>query len=414
MTMKTKLLEGTRVLDLTIFLAGPLPSLILADLGAEVIKIEAIQRLDGFRAYGTPSLASEEAAYERSPLFNTGNRNKRGITLNLATPDGVKLFKQLAAKSDAVVTNFSPRVLPQFGLEFAVLREINPAIVLTSVSGFGQDGPWRDYVSFAAIGEALSGITSLCGYTNEGVVLNGVGVSDFYTGLMAAFGTLAAIREARETGRGRHVDVAQLEASVPFIADAFMEFSLNGRTRTATTNDDPARAPHGAFPARGDDAWVTISVGSDDQWRVLLDVMGTPQWARGEDFATPLKRHSNRARLNDLVAKWTATQDKEELSRELQRRGVPSAPVRTPAEHLHDPQLQATGFFQQVDHKYAGRHPYPSLPVRIDGAYPPINRVGPLLGEDNHYVFTKILGLDDSELARLEKAGVIGTRPASQ
>jgi crotonobetainyl-CoA:carnitine CoA-transferase CaiB-like acyl-CoA transferase len=192
-----------------------------------------------------------------------------------------------------------------------------------------------------------------------------------------------------------------------------MEFSLNGRTRTAATNDDPARAPHGAFPARGDDAWVTISVGSDDQWRVLLDVMGAPQWARGEDFATPLKRHSNRGRLNDLVAKWTATQDKEELSRELQRRGVPSAPVRTPAEHLHDPQLQATGFFQQVDHKYAGRHPYPSLPVRIDGAYPQIHRVGPLLGEDNHYVFTKILGLDDSELARLEKAGVIGTRPAS-
>jgi crotonobetainyl-CoA:carnitine CoA-transferase CaiB-like acyl-CoA transferase len=414
MTMKTKLLEGTRIIDLTIFLAGPLPSAIMADLGAEVIKVEAIQRLDGFRAYGTPSLAAEEAAYERSPLFNSANRNKRGITLNLATLDGVDLFKRLAAKSDAVVTNFSPRVLPQFGLQYRVLRECNPALVLTSVSGFGQDGPWRDYVSFAAIGEALSGITSLCGYTNEGLVLNGIGVSDFYTGLMAAFGTLAAIREARETGHGRHVDVAQLEASIPFIADAFMDFSLNGRCRTAATNHDPGRAPHGCFPARGEDAWITISVGSEAQWKALAEVMGAPQWAWEEPFTTPLGRYRNRQRLHDLVAKWTTAQDKEELGKELQRRGVPAAPVRTPAEQLKDPQLRATGFFQSVDHKYAGRHPYPSLPIRIDGFYPPIDRVGPLLGEDNHYVFTELLGMDEAELKRLENAGVIGNRPASQ
>ncbi len=412
--MTSRLLDGTRVIDLTIFLAGPLPAAILADLGAEVIKVEAIQRLDGFRAYGTPSLASAEAAYERSPLFNAANHNKRGITLNLATGDGVKLFKQLAARSDAVLTNFSPRVLPQFGLHYEALREVNPAIVLTSVSGFGQDGPWRDYVSFAAIGEALSGITSLGGYTNEGVVLNGVGVSDFYTGLMAAFGTLAALREARETGRGQHVDVAQLEASIPFIADAFMDFSLNGRSRAAATNYDPARAPHGCFPARGEDAWVTISVGSDEQWRALVEVMGQPQWAMDGEFTTALGRYRNRERLHELLAKWTATQDKEVLSRELQRRGIAAAPVRAPSEQLNDPQLQATGFFQQVDHKYAGRHPYPSLPIRIDGSYPKIDRVGPLLGEDNHYVFTHILGLDQGELERLEKAGVIGNHPAGQ
>ena len=135
--MTSGLLEGTRVLDLTIFLAGPLPTAILADFGAEVIKVEAIQRLDAFRAYGTPSLASVEAAYERSPLFNSANHNKRGITLNLAAPDGVRLLKQLAAKSDAVVTNFSPRVLPQLGLDYEALCKVNPAIVLTSVSGFG-------------------------------------------------------------------------------------------------------------------------------------------------------------------------------------------------------------------------------------------------------------------------------------
>jgi len=412
--MTSGLLEGTRVLDLTIFLAGPLPAAILADFGAEVIKVEAIQRLDGFRAYGTPSLAAVEAGYERSPLFNSANHNKRGITLNLAAPDGVRLLKQLAAKSDAVVTNFSPRVLPQLGLDYEVLCKVNPAIVLSSVSGFGQDGPWRDYVSFAAIGEAVSGITSLGGYTGEGVVLNGVGVSDFYTGLMAAFGTLVALREARSTGRGCHVDISQLEASIPFIADVFMDFSLNGRSRAAATNYDPARAPHGCFPARGEDAWVTISIGSDDQWRALVEVMGHPHWASGEEFSTPLGRYRNRERLNELIAKWTTTQDKDELGRELQLRGIPAAPVRAPAEQLDDPQLKATGFFQQVEHKYAGRHPYPSLPIRIDGSYPRINRVGPMLGEDNHYVFTQLLGLDQAELDRLEKAGIIGNRPVDQ
>jgi crotonobetainyl-CoA:carnitine CoA-transferase CaiB-like acyl-CoA transferase len=412
--MTNGLLKDTRVLDLTIFLAGPLPSAILADFGAEVIKVEAIQRLDGFRAYGTPSLASVEAAYERSPLFNSANHNKRGITLNLAAPDGVTLLKQLAAKSDAVVTNFSPRVLPQLGLDYEALCKVNPAIVLTSVSGFGQDGPWRDYVSFAAIGEAVSGITSLGGYTGEGVVLNGVGVSDFYAGLMAAFGTLVALREARSTGRGCHVDISQLEASIPFIADAFMDFSLNGRSRAAATNYDPARAPHGCFPARGEDAWVTISIGSDDQWRALVEMMGRPHWASGEEFSTPLGRYRNRERLNELVAKWTATHDTDELGRELQLRGIPAAPVRAPAEQLDDPQLKATGFFQQVDHKYAGRHPYASLPIRIDGSYPRINRVGPMLGEDNHYVFTQLLGLDQAEIDRLEKAGIIGNRPVDQ
>jgi crotonobetainyl-CoA:carnitine CoA-transferase CaiB-like acyl-CoA transferase len=412
--MTSKLLEGTRVIDLTIFLAGPMPSAILADLGAEVIKVEAIQRLDGFRAYGTPSLASADAAYERSPLFNAANHNKCGITLNLTTPDGVKLFKLLVVKSSAVVTNFSPRVLPQFGLEYRALSAINPAIVLTSVSGFGQDGPWRDYVSFAAIGEALSGITSLGGYSAQDLVLNGVGVSDFYTGLMAAFGTLTALREARETGRGCHVDVSQLEASIPFIADAFMDFSLNGRRRSAAGNEDPARAPHGCFPAGGEDAWITISVGNDEQWQALVEVMGRPQWATKTEFASALNRHRHRERLNEMVAEWTVTQDKETLSRELQRRGIAAAPVRAPAEQLSDPQLKATGFFQSVDHKHAGRHPYPSLPIRIDGQYPRINRVGPMLGEDNQYVFTQILGLDQAELDRLEKAGVIGNRPVAE
>jgi crotonobetainyl-CoA:carnitine CoA-transferase CaiB-like acyl-CoA transferase len=407
MTSPGKPLKGTRVVDFTAYWAGPLTAVVMADLGAEVIKVEAPHRIDPFRVYGV-ALGDVEKPYERSPLFNAANRNKLGITLNLSDDRGRDLFKRLVERSDVVVENFSPRVLPQLGLDYDVLSAVNPAIVLTSISGFGRTGPWRDYVSFAVVGEALSGISSLTGYGGEGVILHGIAPSDPYAGLSAAFATLAALDVAKCTGRGCHVEVSQLEASVPFVADAFMDFALNGRVRGRATNEDSARAPHGCFPARGEDAWVTLSVGNDAQWRGLVEAMGSPGWASEDCFATALLRCRSRARLHELVAQWTARHDKDEVTRLLQSRGVPAAPVRTPSEQLDDPHLGATGFFQQVDHPYAGRHPYSSLPARFAGAYPTIERAGPLLGGDNHYVLAQILGLAQAEIEDLEAAGVTG------
>ncbi|MGH7932526.1 MAG: CaiB/BaiF CoA transferase family protein [Candidatus Binataceae bacterium] len=405
-------LEGIRVVDLTIFWAGPLPTAIMADFGAEVIKVEAANRFDPFRVLVTPGDPSK--VFELSACFNSTNRNKLGLTLDLTNAEGRRLFIELVRKSDVLVQNFSPRVMPQLGLDYETLRKINPALVMTSVSGFGQDGPWRDYVSFAAIGEALSGITGLTGYTGEGALCHGVGVSDPFAGYMAAFATIAAVMRARETGRGQHVDCSQLESSIQYIADAIMDFSLNGRVLTRGTNDDPALAPHGCFPARGDDQWLTLSVGNVEQWHALVETMGHPAWASEERFATPLMRHRNREVLNALVAQWTARHDKFELTKNLQSRGVPAAPALMPSEQLKDPQLSATGYYQSVDHRFAGRHPYQSLPVRFDGAYPPIRRVGPTLGQDNREVLTRILGLGDAEIARLEAAEIIGTQPTGK
>jgi crotonobetainyl-CoA:carnitine CoA-transferase CaiB-like acyl-CoA transferase len=402
-------LEGIRIVDFTAYWAGPLPTAIMADLGAEVIKVESIQRPDQFRIVAVSG--DPAAVYELSPPFNATNRNKLGLTLDLARPDGVRLFKELIKRSDAVVQNYSPRVMPQLGLAYESLREVNPAIVMTSVSGFGQEGPWRDYVSFAAIGEALSGISGLSGYSGEGALIHGVGVSDPFAGYLAAFSTLAAVHHARATGEGQHVDVSQLEASMQYIADALIEFEFTGRPRARATSDDSAMAPHGAFPARGEDAWVALSVATEQQWRALLTAMDTPEWASDAHFATPLLRRRNRAALNEHVAQWTARFDRHELARELQSRGVPAAPVLAPSDLLKDPGLEAAGFFQHVDHPAAGRHPYPSFPARIDGEHPPIRRVGPMLGEDNHFVLSKILGLGDAEIARLEADKIIGTRP---
>ena len=402
-------LEGIRIVDFTAYWAGPLPTAIMADLGAEVIKVESIQRPDLFRIVAIPGDPAE--VYELSPPFNATNRNKLGLTLDLARPDGVRLFKELVKRSEAVVQNYSPRVMPQLGLSYESLREVNPAIVMTSVSGFGQEGPWRDYVSFAAIGEALSGISGLSGYTGEGALIHGVGVSDPFAGYLAAFATLAAVHHARATGEGRHVDVSQLEASMQYIADALIELEFTGRRRERATSDDSAMAPHGAFPARGEDAWVALSVATEEQWRALLAAMNNPQWASEARFATPLLRRRNREALHEHVAEWTARFDRHELARDLQSRGIPAAPVLAPSDLVKDPGLESAGFFQYVEHKAAGRHPYPSFPARIDGEHPPIRRVGPILGEDNHYVLSKILGLSDAEISRLEAAKIIGTRP---
>lgn len=402
-------LEGIRIVDFTAYWAGPLPTAIIGDLGAEVIKVESIQYPDLFRIVAVSGDPAE--VYERSAPFNATNRNKLGLTLDLTRAEGVNLFKELVRRSDAVVQNYSPRVMPQLGLSYEQLREVNPAIVLTSVSGFGHEGPWRDYVSFAAIGEALSGISGISGYTGEGALIHGVGVSDPFAGFMAAFSTLAAIHHAHATGQGQHVDVSQLEASMQYIADALLEFEFTGRVRKRETNGDPAMAPHGAFPARGDDAWITISVANNEQWSVLASAIGDPPWAREDRFATPLARLRNRDALHELLAQSTARFDRFELARDLQSRGVPAAPVLAPSDSIKDPQLDAAGFFQHVDHPTAGRHPYPSFPARIDGEYPPIKRVGPMLGQDNRYVLSKILGLSDAEIERLEERKIIGTRP---
>jgi len=402
-------LEGIRIVDFTAYWAGPLPTAIMADLGAEVIKVESIQRPDQFRIVAVSGDPAE--VYELSPPFNATNRNKLDLTLDLARPDGVRLFKELVRVSDAVVQNYSPRVMPQLGLSYEVLREVNPAIVVTSVSGFGQEGPWRDYVSFAAIGEALSGISGLSGYTGEGALIHGVGVSDPFAGYLAAFSTLAAVHHARATGEGQHVDVSQLEASMQYIADALIEFEFTGRPRARATCDDSAMAPHAAFPTRGEDAWLALSVATEQQWQALVAAMDAPEWTSDGQFATPLLRQRNRAALNERVAQWTARFDRHELARDLQARGVPAAPVLAPSDLLKDPALEAAGFFQYVDHPIAGRHPYPSFPARIDGEHPPLRKVGPILGGDNRYVLAKILGLGDAEIARLEADRIIGTRP---
>ena len=239
-------LSGIRVLDLTTWWAGPLNAMILADFGAEVIKIEAIQRLDNWRA--TLADRSFERWWETSPLFNSTQRNKYGITLNLAAGRGVELFKALVERSDVVCENYSPRVMPQLGLDYEVLRLVNPRLIMISQTGFGLTGPWRDYVSFAQVAETLAGLAHLTGREDGPPTFAGQMLGDTLSALHGALAVMVALDERARTGRGQHIDLAQLETVVPATAQAQLDYQMNRRVWKRNGNRHRRMAPHGCYP----------------------------------------------------------------------------------------------------------------------------------------------------------------------
>ncbi len=407
-------LAGVRLLDLTTFWAGPIAAQMFADLGAEVIKIEALQKLDPWRAMfalATREQTDGPESYETSATFIAAHRNKLELTLNLKTAGGVEAFKDLVRVSDVVLENYSPRVMEHFALDYPRLREVNEAIVVTTLSGFGHSGPWRDYVSFASVAESLAGITDLLGYDGESPLIDGSMPSDPAGGFAAVIGTLLALEQVRRTGAGRHVDVSQFEATVPLLADALMEWSLLGRERTRGTNHSRWQAPHGVYRAAGDDRWISVSAGPDEEWEGLVTALGDPDWAREQRFATLEDRLANGEALDAHLTAWTAERDADEATALLQRHGVPAMPVLTPSLLLEDEHFVARGHFQSIERAYGGGWPQPSAPLRLDGERLPLRMPAPLLGEHNDYVLRELLGYDEERVAALAADGTIGTRP---
>ena len=404
-------LEGVRVLDLTSWWAGPLNAQVIAVLGAEVVKIEAIQRLDNWR--GTLADRRVERWWETSPLFNSTQRNKFGITLNLATERGVALFKDLVSRSDVVCENYSPRVMPQLGLSYEVLRELNPSLIMISQTGFGSGGPWRDYVSFAQVAETLAGLANLTGAEDGPPTFASQMLGDTLSALHGALAVLLALDERRCSGRGQRIDLAQLETVVPAIAQAQLDYQMNGRVWGRVGNRHQRMAPHGCYPARGEDRWIVIAIDGDDEWRQFVDAMGHPQWSRDTRFETAGDRIHYCRELDDLLSTWTRNCDRDELAAELQRRGIKAGPVLGPADLLGDPHLEARGFFQTLERAVVGRQPYPGLGIRFSKTPVTINRPAPTLGQHNEEILRRVLGLSDAEIDQLEREQIIGRVPAA-
>jgi crotonobetainyl-CoA:carnitine CoA-transferase CaiB-like acyl-CoA transferase len=296
-------------------------------------------------------------------------------------------------------------------LDYPRLRNLNRGIILASVYSQGAAGPESTFVSFGGTLEQLAGLTYITGYPDELPGIPAVQLPDPLGGAMAAGLILAALRLRRRTGEGTHIDLSQRENVVSMLGDVLMDYSMNGRVTERMGNRDKHMAPQGCYRCLGEDAWVTVSVMNDAQWAALCQAIGQPQLIRDERFETVLDRHSHHDDLDRLITEWTSQRSKHEAMRSLQAWGVPAGAVYTAADLLSDPHLKAREYWEEIEDYEAGVHSYPGRPFRLSRT-PLTTRIPtPTLGRHNDYVFGELLGMSQDEMARLRKAGIIGTEP---
>jgi crotonobetainyl-CoA:carnitine CoA-transferase CaiB-like acyl-CoA transferase len=402
-------LHGIRIIDLSMGWAGPLATRHLADLGADVIKVEACQYPDWWRGVDDRPIVIEQVLYEKSPFFLVMNRNKRGITLDLTTEDGVRLVKGLIAKADIVIENYSAGVLPKLGLDYPQLRAVNEAIIMVSMPAFAADGPFRESRAYGSTLEQASGLPSVCGLPAGPPAMNHIAYGDPISGLNAAAAVLIALSHRRRSGQGQRIDLSQVECMLPMVAPWIIEQSARGTVSPRLGTRHQACVPHGCFRCQGDDAWVLIAVTGDPQWRALCQVMGREDLARDPSLATPEGRRQREEELETAIAAWTHTRSADHAMRRLQEAGIAAGTVRPPYDLLTDPHLLERGFWTWTDRPFVDSHPHPAPAYRWNGQSFPVKCPAPTLGQHNEEVLRECLDLSPSELARLSQAGVIGT-----
>lgn len=407
------------MLDLTRVWSGPLAGRILADLGAEVIHIVGRSTVSGAQVPPEsakilgifPENDPGERPWDRMSQSNDFNRNKLGMTLELNTPEGIDLFKRLVRLSDVVLENFSPRVMTNFGLDYPVLKDINSAIILCSMPGYGLTGPLRDYVSYGTNLDPATGLASLMGYPNETPHMSGNAYPDPVAALHSVGAILTALFYKQRTGKGQHIDLAQAESSVCLIGEAVLGYSLNGRIPSRNGNRHDLHSPQGCYRCMGEDRWVAIAVSSEEEWKGLCHVMGQPELLEENRFSDSRTRRIHQDDLDKLIENWTARHTHLEAMHLLQEAGVPSGAVLDAPDLLTNEQLRDRGFFLEIDHPEAGLREYCGLPIKISETPPTSLRPAPCLGEHNEYILETLLGFSQEEIARLEEKNIIGTEP---
>jgi crotonobetainyl-CoA:carnitine CoA-transferase CaiB-like acyl-CoA transferase len=402
-------LAGTRVLDLTWVLAGPYAAKILADHGAEVVKVESRHRPDASRFAAALHLSRDPARHpDTSGYFNNFNRSKRSVALNLARPEGLDLLRRLCRVSDVVLENFSAEVMARWGLDYAGLAALRPGIVWVSMAGMGHTGPWRDHVTYADAVMALAGLTGQMGVPGRDPVGFTFGLGDMVAGAHAALGALAALEHRDATGRGQHVDLSQVEAVAAHLGTSLLEVTAAGRCPEPWGNRHPAMAPHGAFPCRGEDRWCTIAVASDAAWQALCGLMGRPDLAAAPQLARASGRKAHEDALEAAVAAWTREQDADALMGRCQAAGVAAGVVQDARDLVErDPQLRARGFYETATHPVVGAILHEGVVARLSETPGRVWHAAPRLGEHTREVLGGLLGLGEAELDRLAAAGVL-------
>ncbi len=400
--MTTKLkgaLDGIKVLDLTRMLAGPFATMMLADMGAEVIKIEIPGRGDDSRQFGP--FKNGESSY-----YINLNRNKKGITLNLKSEKGKKIFLELVKQADVVMENYRPGTMEKLGLGYEDLKKVNPGLVYGCVSGFGHYGPYKDRAGYDIIGQAMGGLMSTTGWPDGEPTRTGTAMGDVLAGLSVTIGVLSALRYRDVTGIGQKVDVSLVDSVVASLEIINQIYLVDGKIPQRIGNRYESVYPYDSFRAK--DGSLVIGCGNDKLWNKLCGIMGTPELATDERYDKNPKRVAKHKEVKEIVEKWTLTKNVDELIDIMLRAGIPCAPINNIEQVVKDPHIAgAREMFVEIEHPKAGNMKITGSHIKLYKTKPSVKTPAPLLGEHNDDILKKYLGYDDEEIKALKEKNVI-------
>jgi formyl-CoA transferase len=394
-----KPLEGIRVIDLTRVLAGPYCTMLLADLGAEVIKIERPGVGDDARHF-VPFVKGQSA------YFININRGKKSVVIDLKKPKGRELFLRLVEKADVLVENFAPGTMERLGLGYDVVSKVNPRIIYASISGFGQEGPYRRKPAYDLIAQAMGGIMSITGWPDSPPTRVGTAIGDILGALYATIAILAALRAREVTGRGERIDIAMVDCVIQACEAYNMMWLVEGRVPTRIGNRYEFIYPYDTFRAR--DGWVAIGVGNDEMWARLCKAMGREDLINHEDFNTNMKRVANHARVKEIVEGWTSRLSVREIVEVLEKREIPVAPVFTMKDVWSDEHIvKWRKMLVRIEQPGVGVMPIVGTPFKFNNLTAEVGDPAPLLGQHTREVLMKLLNLSEEEIDELEREGVV-------
>lgn len=398
--MYIKPLEGIRVLDVSRVLAGPFCTMILGDLGAEVIKVEEPVKGDETRSWGPPFIDGESAYYLSI------NRNKKSITVNLKSKEGVEIIYKLAEKSDIFIENFRPGVTERLGIDYESIRKINPKIIYCSISGFGQTGPYRDYPAYDLLIQAMSGFMSITGEESRPPVRIGVALFDIGAAMYAAIAIIAALYRREKSGIGERIDISLLDTGVSWLTYMAMNYFATGENPRRMGSAHPSIVPYQCFRDRNG-RYFAVAVGNDEHWRKLCKALGREEWINDERYITNSSRVRNREKLLEELNKIFESNTREYWIRVLMEYSVPCAPVNEVSEILSDPQVIHREMVKEIYHPKLGLIKQLGIPIKYENTKLEIKDPPPTLGQHTEEVLMEILGYEKDKILELKKRGVI-------
>jgi benzylsuccinate CoA-transferase BbsF subunit len=405
-------LAGIRVCDMTWIVAGPSCTRILADFGAEVIRVEHGQHLDGVRL-GNLSANPGPPTGNNSGFFNYLNRNKKSVQLNVRHPMGMDVLKRLIAESDVLVENFSSRVMESWGLDYPELKAIRPDIIYCCASGFGHSGRDRDFSTWGPTAQAISGLTLMSGLPGKPPAGWGFSYLDHLAGYVGATAVMMALHHRNRTGEGQMIDISQVECGISLAGVAVLDGSVNGRSwlrpgmPPGNQAWEPQAAPHNTYPCRGSDRWIAIAVLNDAEWQSLVRAMDEPAWALSEQFAGLEGRLAARDQLDEQIGRWTADQDAYEVMQLLQAAGVRAGVCQAAGDKVErDPQLAARHWWHVLPHAELGESKFDGVVPQLSLSPGEVRAPSPLLGEHTYEVMRDVVHMTDEEFAEHQELGV--------